>query len=192
MVDQESQTYRPRRAFIESDVQTPPEMPATAHREQSRPIAPRVVDEDHPKPLYRDETRTNGVPSPASRAAPIPEVGPPTDETLQPITFTPRHPQRRRRNHHDPAAQSAGQRPTQAPLDAIDDYDEDEPKRLSQRAKLALLIGAVAAVAVIGLVVGYAVLSTDNQPQSQPSVPPPRAERHLGTSQPPDQTAAAL
>ena len=194
MVDQESQTYRPRRAFIESDAQTPPEMPATSHRESSRPITPRVVDEERPKPLYRDETRTNGVSSPASRAAPIPEVGPPTDETLRPITFTPR----RIRSVDDetttilPRSRS-GQRPTQAPLDAINDYDEDERKPLSQRAKLALLIGAVAVVAVIGLVVGYAVLSAGNRPSSQPSVPPSAGGNGTSSnaSQPPDQSAAA-
>jgi hypothetical protein len=194
MVDQESQTYRPRRAYIESDVHSGPEMPATSHRENGRPIAPRVVDEDHPKPLYRDETRTNGGSSPPSRAAPIPELGPPTDETLRPITFTPR----RTRGVDDETTtilprSRAGQRPTRTPLDAIDDYNGDEPKRLSQHAKLALLIGAVAAVAVIGLLIGYAVLAAGNQPQSQPSVPPSAGGN--GTSSnagPPDQTGAAL
>jgi hypothetical protein len=202
MVDQESKTYRPRRAFIESDVQPAPEMPATPHRENTTPhrenggpIAPRFVDEDRPKPLYRDETWTNGVSSPASRAAPIPEVDPPTDETMQPIRFTPR----RIRGVDDETTtilprSRPGQHPTQAPLDAIDDYDEDERQPLSKRAKLALLIGAVAVVAVIGLVIGYAVLAADNQPQSQPSVPPSAGGN--GTSsdanQAPDQTGAAL
>ena len=195
MVDQESQTYRPRRAFIESDVQSAPEMPATSHRENGRPIAPRVVDEDYPKPLYRDETRTNGRSSPPSRAAPIPELDPPTDETLRPLTFTPRHTRSVDDENTTILPRSrGGQRPTRAPLDAIDDYDEDEPKRLSQHAKLALLIGAVATVAIIGLLIGYAVLATDNQPQSPPSVPP--AAGGNGTTgnagQGPDQTGAAL
>ena len=95
MVDQESQTYRPRRAFIESDVQSPPDMPATPHRQNGRPIAPRVVDEDHPKPLYRDEARTNGGPRRRRGRLPSPRWTR-TDETLAPITFTPRHPRRRR------------------------------------------------------------------------------------------------
>jgi hypothetical protein len=193
MVDQESQIYRPRRAFIESDVQSTPEMPATSHRENGRPIAPRVVDEDYPKPLYRDETRTNGRSSPASRVAPIPELDPPTDETLRPLTFTPRH----TRGVDDETTtilprSRAGQRPTRAPLDAIYDYDEDEPKRLSQHAKLALLIGAVATVAVIGLLIGYAVLATDNQPQSPPSVPPTASGNGTTSNAGQGQTGAAL
>ena len=187
MVDQESRVYRPRRAFIESDVQPAPEMPATPHGENGRPIAPRGVDEDRPKPLYRDETRTNGVSSPASRAAPIPQVDPPTDETLQPIRFTPR----RFRGVDDETTtilprSRPGQRHTQAPLDAIDDYDEDERLPLSRRTKLALLISAVAVVAVIGLLIGYAVLAADNQPQSPPGVAPSTGGN---TSQPPDQAA---
>jgi hypothetical protein len=194
MVDQEARTYRPRRAFIESEVQSAqPEMPAKSYRENARPIAPGV-DEDRPKPLYRDELRTNGGSSPASRAFPVPEVDPPTDETLRPITFTPR----RTRGADDETTtilprSRVGQRPTQAPLDAINDYDEDERKLLSQRAKLALLIGAVAAVAVIGLVIGYAVLAAGKQPQNKPSVPPLAGGNGTSgnVSEPPGQTGAA-
>jgi hypothetical protein len=197
MVDQEARTYRPRRAFIESDGQSAePDMPAKSYREHARPITPRV-DEDRPKPLYRDELRTNGGSSPASRAFPIAETDPPTDETLRPITFTPR----RTRGADDETTtilprSRAGQPPTQPPLDAIDDYDEDERKPLSQRAKLALLIGAVAAVAVIGLLIGYAVLAAGKQPQSQPSVAPPAGANGTSStsgnaSQAPAQTGAA-
>jgi hypothetical protein len=195
MVDQESKTYRPRRAFIEADVQPAPEMPTTPHRENGRPIAPRVVDEDRPKPLYRDETRTNGVSSPASRAAHIPEVDPPTDETMQPIRFTPR----RIRGVDDETTtilprSRPGHRPAQSPLDAIHDYGEDEREPLSQRAKLALLIGAVAVVAVIGLVIGYTVLAAGKQPQSQPSVPTSAGGRGTSSnaSRAPGQTGTAV
>jgi hypothetical protein len=195
MVDQEARTYRPRRAFIEPDGQSAePEMPAKPYRENARPIAPRV-DEDRPKPLYRDELRTNGGSSPASRAFPISEEDPPTDETLRPITFTPR----RTRGADDETTtilprSRAGQPPPRHPLDAIDDYDEDERKPLSQRAKLALLIAAVAVVAVIGLVIGYAVLAAGKQPQSPPSVPPSVGGNGTSgsASQASGQTGAAL
>jgi hypothetical protein len=75
---------------------------------------------------------------------------------------------------------------TQA-LDAIDDYDdEDERGPLSGHAKLAVLIGAVAVVAVIGLVVGYAVLA-GRQPQAQSSLEPTTSG-----AAPPGQTETAL
>jgi hypothetical protein len=81
MVDHRSTTYRPRRAFIEAeDEPAKPEHPAGPDRNKGGPVTPPVVHED-PKPLYRDQTRTNGWYSPASRAAPAPEMDPPTDES---------------------------------------------------------------------------------------------------------------
>ena len=57
-----------------------------------------------------------------------------------------------------------------------------------------MLIGAVAVVVVIGLVIGYAVLSAASQRQNQPN--PPTSQGGSGTSsnasQPPDQTGSAL
>ena len=79
---------------------------------------------------------------------------------------------------------------TQAPLDAIDDYDEDERKPLGRHAKLALLIGAVAVVVVIGLVIGYAVLSAASQRQNQPT--PPTSPGGSGTSSNASQLPARL
>ena len=93
MVDQESATYRPRRAFIEPDVEpAQPEMPADAPiASNGRPIAPPVVDEDRPKPLYRDETPTNGMVVAGARGRlPSLRSDPPTEETMRPIAFTPR------------------------------------------------------------------------------------------------------
>ena len=85
MVDQKSTTYRPRRAFIEPDTEpAKPKQPAGPDHANGKPIPPPVVDEDHPKPLYRDETRTNGWYSPAARAAAAPEPDPPTDESVPP------------------------------------------------------------------------------------------------------------
>ena len=58
MVDQESRSYRPRRAFIEPEAEpTPPPAPdpAPAPATVRRPAAPNFDDEDAPKPLYRDE-----------------------------------------------------------------------------------------------------------------------------------------
>ena len=191
MVDQKSETYRPRRAFIEPDVQpAEPPRPAESFRGDGRAIPPPHSDEDHPRPLYRDQTRTNGWSSPAPRPAPTPHVDPPTKETSRPITPTPR-----RTGASDDESTAilprsrAGQRRTSAGVDAIDDFDENERTPLGQRTKLALLIGAVAVVVVIGLVIGYAVLGADNQPQD----PPGGSSTTSGNgSQSPDQTGTAL
>ncbi len=203
MVDQEPATYRPRRAFIEPDAEpAQPERPAQPdrngtginrngtgtdrngigtdqngsgpYRNGMGPTKPSVIDEDYPKPLYRDYSQQNGLSRPAaSRAAPRQESDPPTEETMSPIAFAPRRP---RVKDDETTTILPRSRPTKhrtQALDAIDDYEDDEPTGLGGRAKLALIIGAVAAVVVIGLVIGYSVLSVGDQPQSQPSVPPP-------------------
>jgi hypothetical protein len=198
MVDHKSTTYRPRRAFIEPDVEpAKPTQPPGPDRTNGRPITPPIADEDRPKPLYRDETRSNDWSSPTSRATPAPEVDPPTDPTMRPITATPQRPRRVDEESTAilPRSREGQYRTrTQAPIDAIDDYDEDERRPLGRHAKLALLIGAVAVVVVIGLVIGYAVLSAASQRQNQPN--PPTSQGGSGTSsnasQPPDQTGSAL
>ena len=54
-------------------------------------------------------------------------------------------------------------------IDEIDDFETEGRRGLGQRTKLALLIGAVAAVVVIGLAIGYAVLGIGAQPGTVPS-----------------------
>jgi hypothetical protein len=200
MVDQKSTTYRPRRAFIEPDIEpAKPIQPAGPDRgnfvpPRGKPIPPPVVDEDHPKPLYRDETRTNGWSAPATRAT-APEADPPTDEIVRPTTSAP---QRTRGFDEETTAilprSRQGQQRSHTPLDAIHDYDEDERGPLGRRTKLALLIGGVAVVVVIGLLVGYAVFSAASQRQSQqgPGRSPVPSGPSDNASQPPDQTGTAL
>ena len=188
MVDHKATTYRPRRAFIEPEIEpAEPKYPARPDRDSGMPIAPPVVDEEPPKPLYRDEPRTNGWSSRASRAAPPPQADPDTDTSLP---VTPR-PQRPRRVDEEATAILPRSRPGEhrsgAPLDAIDDYD-DERKPLSRRTKLALLIGTVSVVVVIGLLVGYAVVTAASQSQRQPS----GGGTSSNASQPPAQTETAV
>jgi hypothetical protein len=144
------------------------------YRNGMGPTKPSVIDEDYPKPLYRDYSQQNGWSRPAaSRAAPRQDSDPPTEETMSPIAFAPRRP---RVKDDETTTILPRSRPTKhrtQALDAIDDYEDDEPTGLGGRAKLALIIGAVAAVVVIGLVIGYSVLSVGDQPQSQPTVSPP-------------------
>jgi hypothetical protein len=190
MVDHKSTTYRPRRAFIEPEIEpAKPRHQARSDRDAGKPIAPPPIDEEPPKRLYRDEPRTNGWSSPASRATPAPEVDPNTDGDARPVTSSP---QRTRSVDEEATAILPRSRPGQhrrrAPLDAIDDYDEDERKPLSRRTKLTLLIGAVSVVVVIGLLVGYAVLTAASQSQRQPS----GTDTSGNASKPPDQTETAV
>jgi hypothetical protein len=212
MVDRESGTYRPRRAFVEPDVEPdPPERPIqpawnrTGNGSGNGPgngnrngaglgsVRP-LTDQDQPKPLYRDDARPNGSSRPISRAAGAP-ADPPTAETLMtPANLAPRQPSviddetttilpRSRPTKHR----------TQA-LDAIDDFDDDERRPLGQRAKLTLLIGAVAVVVVIGLLIGFAVRSATNQSQSQSqsSLAPSGGGGSNSATQAPGQTGTAL
>jgi hypothetical protein len=195
MVDQESKTYRPRRALIEPDAEpAQPERPAQPHRNGTRldrngarPVWPPMLDAEQPKPLYRDDVRPNGWSTPASRAVRIPEADPPTEETMRPIGISPRRPSP---TDDETTTILPRSRPTKhrtRALDAIDDYDDDDERGpLSRHAKLAVLVGAVAVVVVIGLVVGYAVLA-GRQPHTQPSLGP-----STSGVVPPDQTATAL
>ena len=186
MVDHRSTTYRPRRAFIEAENEpAKPEHPAGPDRNKGRPVTPPVVHEEPPKPLYRDQTRTNGWYS-ASRAAPAPEIDPPTDETSRLNS-----PRRRQSGGDENTAILPRSRPGQhrsgAPRDAIDDYDEDERNPLSRRAKLALLIGAVSIVVVIGLAVSYAVLTAASQSRGRAG----GTATSTNANQPPNQTGTA-
>jgi hypothetical protein len=195
MVDQESKAYRPRRAFIEPEAEpAEPERPAQPHRngtksDRNGTISFRspLVDEDQPKPLYRDDVWPNGWSAPASRAAPMPEADPPTEETMRPIGIGPRRPSPADDETTTILPRSRPTKHRTQALDAIDDYDDEaERGQLSRHAKLAVLIGAVAVVVVIGLVVGYAVIA-GRQPQTQPSLGPTTSG-----AAPPGQTETAL
>jgi hypothetical protein len=187
MVDHRPTTYRPRRAFIEPEIEAAePQHPAGPDRNNGRPIAP-PDDEGPPKPLFRDQTRTNGWYSPAA-LPPAPDVDPPTDEISRPVTSTPH---RARGGGEENTAilprSRPGQHRSEAARDAIDDYDEDDRQPLSRRTKLALLIGAVSVVLVIGLAVSYAVLTASSQSQRRPS----STGTSGNASQLPDQMEAA-
>ena len=111
---------------------------------------------------------------------------------MSPIAFAPSRPRVQKDENTTILPRSRPTKHRTQALDAIDDYD-DERTALGGRAKLALIIGAVAAVVVIGLVIGYAVLGVGNQPQSQPSVsPPPGGGPSGGSNQPAGQTGGAL
>ena len=187
MVDQESRSYRPRRAFIEPEPEpTPP--PALAPAPAPAPVSPPALadfdDEDAPKPLYRDEyvprtphrdepsgngNQTRSSPTAnggsASRsAAPRPEgnqVG--SDDTaIRSFTFAPRTRRTGEETTTVLARSGSTARGRWAPSgpDQIhdDDEDEEDSRPIGERARWALAIGVIAAIVVLGLAIGYAVL----------------------------------
>ena len=136
---------------------TPP--PAT--RVQSFPSLGPLLDDDQPKPLYRDE-----VP-PVSPRPPTGAVSGPDETSVRPITFAPRRPP----SFDDETTILPRSRSTAraaSSREVFDDFDDEEHKSAHPRARLALLIGAVAAVIVIGLAVGYAVIGIGKNPQANP------------------------
>ena len=204
MVDQESRSYRPRRAFIEPEPEpTPPPAPAPAPAPATvvHPPAPNFDDEDTPKPLYRDEYlpqslyRDEPGANGGSRARPTPAVNggstavptapavPPRpdandvgsdDTAIRSFTFAPRT--RRTGDETTTILSRSGStaRGRHAPSgpDQIDDYDEDEEESrpIGERARWALAIGVIAAVVVLGLAIGYAVLGLGD---GRGTAPPP-------------------
>ena len=187
MVDQESGTYRPRRAFIEPDPEPapPPEPPPPAQPAAAPRPAPDLGDEDAPKPLYRDEY----APRPLYRDEPSASGQEMSDDTAgRSITFVPRP----RRPDDDTTAiltrartpSSRSRRPIRrggsGDTNDFDDFDTDEERKTrSERTRWALALGAVAAVVIVGLAIGYAVLGVGNQ---QGTVPAPSRPPETGTT----------
>ncbi len=181
MVDQESGTYRPRRALIEPDPEpAPPPSPAeiaapptVEDQPQGPPIgytrpAQDFVEEEAPKPLYRDEY----APRPLYREEASGIGQEMSDDTAgRSITFVPRS-----RPTDDEATailtrtKAPGGRYRGPNRDDYDDFDTDEEGRpRSERTRWALVLGAVAAVVVVGLAIGYAVLGVGKSQGTSPS-----------------------
>ena len=191
MVDQESRSYRPRRAFIEPEPEpTSPPAPAPAPAPATvvhPPAAPNFDDEDAPKPLYRDEylpqslyrdgAGANGSqtrPTPTVNGGSVAPAAPPRpdasdvgsdDTAIRSFTFAPRTRRTGDETTTILARSGSTARGRHAPSgpsgpDEIDDYDEDEveSRPIGERARWALAIGVIAAVVVLGLAIGYAVL----------------------------------
>ena len=163
MVDAEPGNYRPRRAIPESGpAPEPPKAP---------PVDDGFDDDERPKPLYRDEvdgaeTSSSPTGSTSEAAAPTGSSGS-TAGPSKPITFTPRKPRPADDDEATtilPRTGSSRRRPSE-----LDEIDDDEHRPIKSRTRLALLIGGVAAVVVVGLAIGYAVSGVGNTPQTTPS-----------------------
>ena len=196
MVDQESRAYRPRRAFSAPD----PDPGEATTPTPAGPSEPRVppqplLDDETPKPLYRDEVAPSGAdpkPRPVSFTPPGADM---EDTATRSINFAPRRPPRVDDEATTvlPRTRASGRARARFDdiddIDEIDDFESEGRRGLGQRTKLGLLIGAVAAVVVIGLAIGYAVLGIGAQPGNRaehllvggPQQPP--ADRHQPASQ---------
>jgi hypothetical protein len=178
--------YRPKRAFVDpaaaGDQSTgertapvaeaaastsAPDTPrgSTALPAAAGPAATEVPDEDQPKPLYRDEAAPAGpAGTPGGEAAATGEE----TRIVRPLNFRQR--QRRTPDDEDattllPRTAAGGRKPVGDDLD----LDEDHPSGLlGRRGRLALLVGAVAAVVIVGVALIFAVASV-GKPSAQPS-----------------------
>ena len=135
---------------------------------------------------------TSGPVAPPELPSPPGSSG--TEDTLiRQINFAPRRPPRGEDETTTilPRSRSAGRSPRGRP-DVLDDFDDEEENRpgLGPRAKLALLISGVAAVVVLGLAVGYAVLGIGTQQGTAPSTPPSSEVSSVAPSTEPSATEA--
>jgi len=160
--------------------------------------APGRFTEDEARPIFREaapdadaatvrtptsDTPAAPAPTPATPATPadgrVAAEGPGTTEPgdsagptrVNRLSFAPRaRPAEDDATTVLPRTELAGGR-TPALDDDLDDLDDldDSPRRLGHRARLALLIGAVAAVVVVGLAIGFAVIGVRDSPVADPS-----------------------
>ena len=182
MADDTAGPYRPRRAYRDEPDETAE--PATD--------ASRGFDDEAPKPLYRDEVYganepTVAIPGRHSAGDDETKVRPPAaGDAESPAERTGDQTQILSRAR---ARAKSGQRPTVRrardedqttilPRTATgarvrrqdDDLLDDEPSG-PQRSRTPLLIGAVVAVVILGLALGYTVLSLTRQ-SAAPGIPP--------------------
>ncbi|MET1006690.1 MAG: hypothetical protein ABWX96_14160 [Propionibacteriaceae bacterium] len=131
-------------------------------------------DLEERKPLYRDEVP--GAEEAPKATRPEGSDGAQDDtEARTRITSRPKPPPEdatqilpRTRRAGYIGARSDFDRSDDDDLDDLEDLDDQRPP-MAQRTKLALLIAGVAAVAIVGLAIGYAVLNLGDQPTTTPS-----------------------
>ncbi|MBA3528295.1 MAG: hypothetical protein H0T91_03090, partial [Propionibacteriaceae bacterium] len=177
MVGKESEEYRPRRALSYDPAADPDDAP-TAVGGGSPTADP---EDEERKPLYRDEVNQAQFPTHvfSSPSVSTPDVGAGQeepevrtrivagaggrprgrDEATQILPRTPRSSYADSRSDFDPAE---------------DDLDGADAERtpLGRRTRMALLVAAVAAVVIVGLVIGYLALALGDNPTASPRPAP--------------------
>lgn len=164
---------------------TPPSLPPAA----TPASGPADPTETQPKPLYRDEL---GAPTPprAGSAGEAPASGEET-RIVRPLNFRQRRPQRSDEDATTLLPRTGvGGRRSPRDEDELDDEGRSRPL-LGSRGRLALIIGAVAAVVVVGLAIMVAVARVGD-PSAQPSASAPVGSASGATTPPPSDTLALL
>lgn len=181
MVDELPESYRPRRAYRDpSGGSASPVPPGPSGND---------FDDETPKPLYRDEVYGGTEPTVAlpprgqdeTRIRPKSSAEGASEQTSEQTQILDRARarassgiSRRRRPDADQTTilprTASGARVGRDPDDDLsDDLADDEPG--PKRTRTGLLIGAVAAVVVLGLALGYTILSL-TRPSAAPGVAP--------------------
>ena len=179
---------------------SPPSRRLPPYRPSATPEGPdTAVDfgEDAPKPLYRDEARSPAIDpkdETTVRAAGANDETQILSRARARARSGPRGPSRRARDEDSTTIlprTATGSRVQRVEEDLLDD-DERTP---GERKRLGLLIGVVAAVVVLGLAIGYTVLSLTREsaaPGVAPSVPTDTDPTGGGSTAPPEPEPSAL
>ncbi|MFT4166449.1 MAG: hypothetical protein QM650_14520 [Microlunatus sp.] len=172
-----------------------PETPRPADAEGEAPVT-ADSDDDAARPLYRDEATStgsdSGSPTPSSGSAEDTDSDAASDptaptESTDSTTTRPRselsdettilsraRAHKRSQIERDPdettllPRTAGGGRVRRRPDDDADFEDDIEADPKADRRRLLLMIGAVAVVAVLGLLAGYAIIKTTSQPVAGP------------------------
>ena len=149
----------------DAGVSDDPDPDVPDHADGAEGTSPTTDDDDAPPPLYRDETTASGSETPPESAAPDR-----SDET----TILSRARERKRaqatRDSDETTLlpRTAGGGRVRHRTEEVDDEDDLEIDPKADRRRLLLLVGAVAVVAILGLVAGYAIITTTRQPIAAP------------------------
>lgn len=151
-----------------SDAAQTPESPDA--RSGFPTLGPLLDDEDLPKPLYRDEVTPQSPSVVSGSATPAAAEQPSVETSVRAISFAPRRTPSF--DGEETTILPRGRQSVRTGSTAVqlDDFDDDDTGRSTgSRARLALIIGAVAAVVTIGLVIGFTVLGIGRTPSTGPS-----------------------
>lgn len=170
------QGERPETVAESSTADHEPEVPSAG---TAADAATSDSDEEAPRPLYRDETTSDSdedegsEPTEAGVESNQPDSQPRSELSDETTILSRARAHKRSQIERDPdettllPRTAGGSRIRRR--DDVDDLDDDiEADPRADRRRLLLMIGAVAVVAILGLLAGYAIIKTTSQPVAAP------------------------